>query len=70
MMPEIFERCVSPNASASSGMPTMSSAPVPMPAPDLLIGAYVDRGFAWKRAEDKTRLREALLRAELPEHWP
>jgi adenylate cyclase len=38
--------------------------------PDLLIGAYVDRGFAWKRAEDKIRLREALLRAELPEHWP
>jgi hypothetical protein len=35
--------------------------------PTFSIAAYVDSGFAWKRAEDEARLRNALARAGLPE---
>jgi adenylate cyclase len=34
--------------------------------PELSIRSYVDTGFAWKRAEDKGRLRDALVQAGLP----
>jgi adenylate cyclase len=34
--------------------------------PNLSITAYTDGRFAWRRAEDKARLREALARAGLP----
>ena len=35
--------------------------------PELSIGSYTDDGFKWKRSEDRDRLREALVRAGLPE---
>ena len=35
--------------------------------PQLLIPSYVRYGFAWNRAEDKDRLRDALARAGIPE---
>jgi adenylate cyclase len=35
--------------------------------PQLSIASYVDDGFKWKRSEDRARLREALVRAGLPE---
>ena len=34
--------------------------------PKLSITAYIEGGFAWKRNEDKARLRNALARAGLP----
>jgi tetratricopeptide (TPR) repeat protein len=34
--------------------------------PNLSIATYIDGGFAWKRSEDKARLRDALARAGLP----
>jgi adenylate cyclase len=34
--------------------------------PDLSITAYIDGRFAWKRAEDKARLSDALAQAGLP----
>ena len=34
--------------------------------PILSIAAYIDGRFAWRRAEDKTRLRDALMQAGLP----
>jgi adenylate cyclase len=34
--------------------------------PNLSIATYIDGGFAWKRSEDKARLRNALARAGLP----
>jgi DNA-binding LacI/PurR family transcriptional regulator len=34
--------------------------------PHLSITAYTDGRFAWRRAEDKMRLRDALARAGLP----
>ena len=34
--------------------------------PKLSITAYIEGGFAWKRNEDKARLRNALARVGLP----
>jgi len=35
--------------------------------PDFAIGSYLESWFAWKRPEDKARLRDALQKSRLPE---
>jgi adenylate cyclase len=35
--------------------------------PDFAVGSYLESWFAWKRPEDKARLRDALQKAGLPE---
>jgi adenylate cyclase len=35
--------------------------------PDFAIGSYLESWFAWKRPEDKARLRDALQKSHLPE---
>ena len=35
--------------------------------PDFTIGSYLESWFAWKRPEDKARLRDALQKSGLPE---